>query len=130
MIRLFVTMDSQPLMSFALQSQENLAGFQDMLEDLLRESLDVVVAEAKENSPVRTGKLKESIRWEPGFEEMSAYILADATNEQGQGYTRYPEFGTSTQEAQYFVSGAVANQMLELSDKVREKLKELFYGTV
>lgn len=58
----------------------------------LKESADIVVADAKSRCPVRTGKLKESIKAERLADGAAYEITADARNSSGVSYGQFVEF--------------------------------------
>ena len=60
-------------------------------KDALKHGADEVVADAKSRCPVRTGKLRDSIRAEPNRESTSYKIVADADNN-GFCYGQIVEF--------------------------------------
>ena len=60
-------------------------------KDALKQGADEVVADAKSRCPVRTGKLRDSIRAEPNRESTSYKIVADADNN-GFCYGQIVEF--------------------------------------
>ena len=60
-------------------------------KDALKQGADEVVADAKSRCPVRTGKLRDSIRAEPNREGTSYKIIADADNN-GYQYGQIVEF--------------------------------------
>lgn len=130
MIYIDVSLDANRLMEFLVHSEENLGGFRDVLENLLRDSMDEVVEKAKADAPVRTGRLRDSIRSELGPEELSYIIRADPVDDEGKSYAVFPEFGTSLQEGQFFLTGNLNDVLNDLPDKIRERFKEIFYPAV
>lgn len=86
----------------------NLIGFQETLRQLremgehvvtaaktaLQAGADELVADAKSRCPVRTGKLRDSIRAEPNRDGTSYKIIADAENN-GYQYGQIVEFSPS-----------------------------------
>lgn len=58
----------------------------------LKEGVDLIVADAKRRCPVKTGKLRDSIKANKE-EDGAAYVLtADATNDKGIAYGQFVEF--------------------------------------
>lgn len=58
----------------------------------LKDGVDVIVADAKSRCPVRTGKLRDSIK-AISLEDGAAYVLtADAKNAQNIAYGQFVEF--------------------------------------
>lgn len=71
----------------------------DKLEDLISETNDKIVDEAKSNAPVVSGRLRDSIRKEGDGLESDVVV--------GAPYAVYVEFGTRYQEAQRFLRDAI-----------------------
>lgn len=61
-------------------------------KNALKQGADEVVADAKNRCPVRTGKLRDSIRAEPNSNETSFKIIADAKDAHGFEYGQIVEF--------------------------------------
>ena len=61
-------------------------------KDALKQGAAEVVADAKSRCPVRTGKLRDSIRAEPNNAGTVYNISANAQNDNGEYYGQYVEF--------------------------------------
>ena len=69
----------------------------------------------------KTKRLKASIHIEGEYPYMA--LVADAVNDQGDGYARYVEDGTIFQQGQHFMHYAVDSEMADLIPTLRMKLK-------
>lgn len=71
----------------------------EAVDHQLDREADGLVAAMKADAPVgdgdegHPGRLRESIRKEPGRRELQRRIIADAKNDKGVGYATYAEFG-------------------------------------
>lgn len=61
-------------------------------KDALKQGAAEVVADAKSRCPVRTGKLRDSIKAEPNSTGTEYNISANAQNDKGEYYGQYVEF--------------------------------------
>lgn len=126
MILIHLTWDSHELGDYLLEVSNNLSQFEEYIRNDWEAGLQEIVDRAVEKAPSRTGALKASIRLEEGPDYLSYYIRADPKTLDGGGYSIYPELGTSSQEAQYFVSSSLEEGLPVLVDRIREKIGDIF----
>lgn len=87
----------------------------------LRQGVDKVVLDAKSRVPVKTGKLRDSIRAIPMFDGAVFKITADAENEKGVKYAQYVEYSPRINRP--FLYPAVNANISALSDGIKNAVQ-------
>ena len=90
-------------------------------KEALAENAETLIEEARSRVPVRTGRLRDSIRAVPSANGTRIKIVADAKNEQGQAYGAVVEYSPLINEP--FLYPAFYATREEMIDHVKEKLK-------
>lgn len=62
----------------------------------LQRGAEKILTQAKENCPVDTGKLRDSLHIETSRDGSDVRVVADAQNDEGVYYGRYVEFSPTT----------------------------------
>jgi HK97 gp10 family phage protein len=127
LIKIAISFNGEALTNYLANAETNLAGFEDYLRNTFAEVMGDAVQDAKNNAPVETGRLRDSIRIEEGPDPMSYYFICDPKDEQGNPYAIFPERGTELQPGQYFMQNALADNLPRIEEKVKEKVKEIFH---
>lgn len=86
----------------------------EAVETAVKNSAEEILREAKERCPVRTGRLKNSLSARLG--ENSGEIFTDVP------YAMAVELGTSRQNPNPFLSGAVTASAVKVTDIFRKEL--------
>lgn len=86
----------------------------------LKQGADIVVDEAKNRVPVKTGKLKASIKSTPELEGAVYVISAYATNKKGVDYAHFVEFGVNGRP---FFYPAIDARRDEINEMVKTAMK-------
>jgi hypothetical protein len=125
-LKISVSINSRELEDWIVNVETNLDQFKQYLGEALQETLTEVVEEAKQICPVQTGRLRDSIRLEPGQDALSYYLIADPRNDQGKGYGLFVHEGSEKQPSQPFFEIALNDQLPDLIDKIQTKAREVF----
>lgn len=64
----------------------------DALRQVMETEAEAIVQDMKSRVPVKSGKLRDSIRWKWNRNKTKITIVADAANEKGYKYGRIVEF--------------------------------------
>lgn len=92
----------------------------------LREGVDEIVTDAKSRCPVKTGKLRDSIK-ATGIENgMAYYLTADATNENNVAYGQFVEFSPKINKA--FLYPAIEAHISNLKRDIRQAIQYAIKG--
>ena len=94
---------------------------EEVVKPTVQNGLKNMVDIAQGLCPVDKGKLQKSIHIEGEYPYVM--FVADAVNEQGQGYAQYPEYGTWKQEPQPYMHPAVDAVMVDLIPTIRMNLR-------
>ena len=87
----------------------------------LKEGVDLIISDAKNRCPVRTGKLRDSIKAE-SLDDGAAYeISADAKNDDGVAYGQFVEFSPKINKP--FLYPAVDANIDAVKNKVRTAIQ-------
>ena len=86
----------------------------------LKEGVNRIVADAKSRCPVKTGKLKESIKALSADEGGTYYLTADATNDKNIAYAQFVEFDPRI--ARPFLYPAIDAHINEVNEKIKNAI--------
>lgn len=104
-----------------VEFKDNSQKFLDALPEAIERALESIgmIAEthAKENSPVDTGRLRNSISHATSKNEQAAFI---GTNVE---YAPFVELGTSKQKAHPYLRPAILNHQKEYEELAKQALK-------
>lgn len=102
---------------FVNHSKKVIKSLDSVVEDALKEIGLFVEGEAKLRSPVDTGRLRDSI---------DNKVVSDKRVDIGTNveYAIYVEKGTSRQSAQAFLTPAVEENIAEIEQIIKEKLRK------
>ena len=90
----------------------------------LKDGVDLIIADAKSRCPVRTGKLRDSIKAVDVASGAAYEITADAKNDNGVAYGQFVEFSPKINKP--FLYPAIDANISE----VREKVKQAIQGAL
>ena len=86
----------------------------------LKEGVNRIVADAKSRCPVKTGKLKESVKALSADEGGTYYLTADATNDKNIAYAQFVEFDPRI--ARPFLYPAIDAHIDEVNEKIKNAI--------
>lgn len=129
MITIRVSFNGEELKQWTEETMANLQYLEKYFYEPLKEELEEIADEVRARAPVRTGQLYESVRVEDGDETLSFWLKDDPKTISGEGYARFPEFGTDRQLGQYFVSDSLVEGIPRLEDRIKDKAKEIFQSS-
>lgn len=93
----------------------------EALRRVMEEEAEAIVRDMKSRAPVKTGALRDSIRWKWNRNKTKITIIADAANDKGYRYGRIVEFSPKINKP--FFYPAVDAHKEEYRSKLVEALR-------
>lgn len=93
--------------------------------ETMRIMLPKIAEEAQRRVPVRTGKLKSTIKWDIDEANLTGYVMAGGKQ---AFYAHFPEFGTISMAAEPYLRPALDKYRRDIVATYRDQLRRTLSG--